>query len=949
MAAPGQGELVGRAADLARVEELLGVPAPAGRGVLLAGDAGVGKTRLADELRARAGDAGWRVLVGHCLDFGGDSLPHLPFAEIVGAAADDVPGAVAAVQEQHPALVALLPGDSGGRAPSRPELVDAVWALLRRLGAERPVLLVVEDAHWADASTRGLLGHLLARLPGSPVSVLVTYRAEDLHRRHPLRADVPTWARLAGVSRTALAPLGSEDVRRLVQALRTGLPDGVVERIVERAEGNAFFTEELVAAAGSGERALSADLADLLLLRLDALSAPARTLLRTLAVGGRETSHALLEVVAELPDGELDAAAREAVDAHVLTAGADTYAFRHALLAEAVYDDLLPGERVRWHRRYAAALAGATRPGSAAELARHASAAHDTATALPASVRAGDEAAGVGGFAEALLHYEHALELLAEGGDADPAGEQLDLVVRAAAAAVSAGELHRGVVLLRDLLARLPEDADPARRTLVVVELAAALLLVDGVADPVELTSTALERAPDDLPGELRARLLALHARGWLGRGRQEDAADWALRAVELATELELPAVLVDARTTLARLQFATAGGEAEAGLLTSTAAARAAGDVGTELRGGFSLGTLHYEQGRLAQAQQDLSTITARAVEAHQPWAPYAISSRVLAALVAYVRGEWEEAGRLVSLEGEQAPPLPQAVLAAAGLYLLAGRGDDGSAAGRLSELRRWWDHDSLLALNCTAAGIDLLGDRGELEAAAALHGDGVRVLRAAWADEHPGALVRLSALLLGQYATAGVALTPAAALVADAELAVAAATRTGPEARAWLARVHAEHLRLQHATGGPVSADELVAAWEEAASRSAEFGHVFETARSQARLAAVLRATGRGGAEQAAAAEAVAARLGAAPLLREVAALGFRSAPSAELLTAREREVLELVAQGLSNREVGQRLFISAKTVSVHLSNVMAKLGAASRTEAVFRAQRAGLLAPG
>ncbi|MDQ1603988.1 MAG: hypothetical protein QOE01_1833, partial [Actinomycetota bacterium] len=176
------------------------------------------------------------------------------------------------------------------------------------------------------------------------------------------------------------------------------------------------------------------------------------------------------------------------------------------------------------------------------------------------------------------------------------------------------------------------------------------------------------------------------------------------------------------------------------------------------------------------------------------------------------------------------------------------------------------------------------------------------------------------------------------------------------GPEGRAWLARVAAEHARLRWLAGdGRPDLEDLVDAWRAAVGEFDALGHVYERARSQVRLGAVLRAARRTTEADPvlAAASAVARRLRAEPLLRELRTLGATSSAPADAsrqgnsLTAREMEVLTLVAQGLSNREVAGQLFISAKTVSVHVSNILAKLGAAGRTEAVALARTRGLLA--
>ena len=428
------------------------------------------------ELRDLAVDEDWRVVAGHCLDFGDSALPYLPFSEVLGRLEAELPELVAKVAYEHPALSRLRPGrrvmsaDPGdlasqpdnapeGEKVDRADLFSAVHALLEAVAELAPLLVVVEDCHWADQSTRDLLSFLFSRPFDGPVAVVASYRSDDLHRRHPLRRQVAEWTRVRGVERLQLSPLGDDDVRVLVAQLALiGFTDLELETIVDRAEGNAFFVEELVGAAGMGE-SLPDDLADLLLVRLDRLDDHARQAVRVASVAGRKVAHDLLAATSGLDARHLEEALRKAVELNVLVAGDGTYSFRHALLGEAVYDDLLPGERIRLHAEYAAALADGRAPGTAAELARHARLANDLDGALAAAIRAGDEAAAVGGPDEAAQHYSQALELLA-----DPARRERYTgdVSKLAVAAVVRGDQRRPARARRQAARRAARDA--ARR-----------------------------------------------------------------------------------------------------------------------------------------------------------------------------------------------------------------------------------------------------------------------------------------------------------------------------------------------------------------------------------------------------------------------------------------------------------------------------------------------------
>ena len=983
-----RGPFVGRDLELKALARLVGLGSDQlrGAGVVVGGDAGVGKTRLLSELVARAQEAGHTVLVGHCLDVGDSALPYLPFREMLDRFATAAPEVATALLEQHPAVSRLVPGraarfdaeeslggDGGGRT-DRAGLFEGVVGGLRWLAERSPVLVVVEDLHWADASTRELLGYLFARREVG-VAVVGSYRADDLHRRHPLRPALAEWLRLPGVSRELLAPLPTADVRSLVQTLvEAPVSEEQVRAIVSRAEGNPFFVEELTSATLSGEPGgLPLDLAELLLVRADRLDESTRTVVRAAAVAGRAVTHQLLAEVVELDATDLQLALRTAVEGSVLVAAdTDGYAFRHALLAEAIYADLLPGERVRLHGAYARALASGALTGSAAELARHARAAGDPEMALDASVRAGDDAMAVAGWAEAAHHYEVALELAAnrrtEGSaQLTAAVDIVALTEKASRAAAAGGDVQRAVALAQDQLARLPADTSAAQRARLLLTLAEAAILTDTQLDLLQLSGDALELAPTEPPSRLRARALTMHARANMDRRRNEVAGGWAKEALAMAAELGLVDLVADARTVLARLT--ERAGDPSASLAALEAAvltARGAGELTAELRSQFSVGDLHYQLARWEQAGEAYRAAMECARATGHHWAPYGIDARVMASLVAYHRGEWDEADRLTDTSTESPPPLAWAVLTAAGLGPPAGRGEP-KALSRLPELRRLWGSEGMIAVLAGGAAIDLYGDARDLAAALALHDEVVSTVGALWDNKQFQAQVRLSALALAQLAGASArtplrergALVDRGQVYRDTAVDVAAHAlttrhRLGLEIQAWQARVDAEHARLRWLAGVDApSEDELLTSREHDVAAFERLGHVFELARSKARLAVVLRAVGRPdqAAEVAREATEVATRLRATPLLAELGASPARVArartgESTRLLTDRELEVLGLVALGRTNREIAQQLFISTKTASVHVSHIMAKLGAGGRTEAVAVARSRSLL---
>jgi DNA-binding CsgD family transcriptional regulator len=897
----------------------------------------------------------------------------VPFSEAFGRLAADHPDLADPLLAEYPGTARLMPTQRVISAPAiepddriqRGALFETVLGALSKLAESSTVLLVVEDVHWADQSTRDLLGFLLARLRDQRLSIVISYRSDDLHRRHPLRRTQAEWARLPRVQRLHLPPLDADEVRQLIHSLHPGpLAEPDLRQIIDRAEGNAFFAEELVAAAAEcpTQSMVPAELADLLLVRLDRLSEEARRVVRVAAVAGRRVSHDLLAAVVDVPDELLDTALREAIDAHILEPRGDTgYGFRHALLAEAVYDDLLPGERVRIHAAYAAALDKAV-DGTAAELARHARESHDLPTAFAASIRAGDEAMTVGAPQEAMRHYEVALELMSAVGEEERADEPR-LVVAAADAAVAAGHPYRAVHLAREALDRLPDGYEPRLRAELLYGLATASLAVDGDFEVFTATSEALRLVPADPPSTFRTRVAALHARAAMGLDRNDDAERWASEAIEAAVALGHPEAATDAQTTIALLRRRAGEPAAAARSLTLvTSEARQAGEVTAELRSRYNLGGLYYDQGDLPRAIEAWDANIARAREVGRPWTAYGLESRVMASLGRYTSGDWDISATLARVDGESPPALAESMLAAAGMAVSAGRGE-APAIDLLPLLRPWWQRDGLIAIMSGGAAIDLYVDAGKTEAGLRIMDELVAIVGELWQQPWFLGRIRLSALGLAALSSDAGHQTSddrAGAVERGRELVAAGRTtlqrgrpfggRLGVEGVAWQARMEAEWARLRWLGGVETpDVDEHIALWQRTVD-AFDYGHVFEHARSRARLAAVLRAAGRAteAAEQAGQAREVARKLGARPLLDELRQLGeSRSAgATSTALTQRERDVLALITQGSTNRQIARQLYISEKTVSVHVSNILAKLGVRGRTEAAAVARRDGLL---
>jgi DNA-binding NarL/FixJ family response regulator len=444
------------------------------------------------------------------------------------------------------------------------------------------------------------------------------------------------------------------------------------------------------------------------------------------------------------------------------------------------------------------------------------------------------------------------------------------------------------------------------------------------------------------------------------------DAERWALESIETARQASFRAGVTDGQATLALLKRRAGSPEDAARQLTEISAeARAAGDLPTEMRSSYSLGSLYYEIGELGRALETFEQTWARSRETGRPWEMFGMQARVMAGLIRYTCGDWDAALQTLGTAHESPAPPAKAALSSMALRVRAGRGETGVVLAELEAERSWWERDGRVGLQSVLAALEAYELLGEPQPALTLITELVEVMGVLWQNEWFLARIELAARGLAVLAAAAARapqseraalVEQGAQLLSDgrttAEKGLPPGRKMGIEGNAWEVRLEAEWARLRWIAGVDTPEEsEHIELWERTVAMFG-YGDTVQQTSAHARLAAVLRAAGEGklAAEHADIARTAARQMGAEPLLAEIRALGLTAAPrhgeSNESLTAREREVLALVADGRSNRQIAGQLYISDKTVSVHVSNILAKLGVRSRTEAAAIARRDRLL---
>lgn len=954
-------DLVGRAVELDELRRGLAT-AMAGSPVtvLLGGEAGVGKTRLASEFAEQATADGASVVFGHCVELGDGGLPHAPIVGVMRELLARL-GTERFLEIAGPGgevITRLLPElDAGGGeiAEGRGRLLEVVTVILERVSAERPLVLVLEDVHWADRSTGDLLRFVVRALRSARVMIVATYRTDEVGRRHKLRPVLAELERLRQVKRIDLARLSRDEVAELLTRLLGRRPEpSVVARIHRRSEGNPFIIEELVGAgADASSDTLPDSLREILLVRVEQLSEVAQAVVRLLSMGGNRVDHALLMAVTDHDELAIDDAIGEAVSAGVLRVDGAGYAFRHALQREMVHESILPGEDARYHVRYAEAIEKSPElvPAGtfAIAVAYHWYNSNDQERAFQATLRAADDACRAYAYADAQKMLEKALDLWDRV--ADPVrvsgGDRGDLLARAAEVAYDAGELERALALAEAALAEPAVAADQSRLgALLYLQAKASSSL--GRPDATDTVLRALERVPAEPPSTARMHLLNMLAVRHRSEGEYEKAVEAVAEAAAMASAAGAREPEFRARQLWGALLVNL--GRVDDGLATFESARQLAGDdprmlISYHINYSDTLNLLS-RYAESAQAARTGVEIAERIGLARSMGG--ILSGNTAEPLIAL--GEWDEAERVITRALDTDPPDKHFwQLNVLHAWLRLWRADLGAADHALNDVAtrmagRRPDAQYTVPLARTAAELALA--QGDSMAAwhhvqAALD-DPRDVTRA-----YDLPLLAVGARALAARARGGDDTTgPDAQRVLD----WAGQMVEWPPTPVWLAVITAE-------LAGGVGDDPR--AWQAAMDAvDAVGGPAHLRPYTRYRMAGALIGAGDRGAAAGVLLEATEAAegLGAHLMRGWIDELGRRAnllardpepdgAGGGSRLTAREREVLRLVVEGRSNREIGAELFISTKTASVHVSNILAKLGVSSRGEAAAAAHRHGL----
>jgi DNA-binding CsgD family transcriptional regulator/tetratricopeptide (TPR) repeat protein len=971
---------VGRVAEQERLEAAFataaaGYPAM----VLIGGEAGIGKSRLLGQAATFARDRGALVAVGGCVPAAGG----LPYGPIVALLRDLVRQTDDATASE---VLERLTHDDGRNSTreasastrtldglAKTRLFESLLASLATISAELPLLLGFEDLQWADSATAELIDFLMRNVSDERLLVIGTYRIEDLGREHPLRPWLAELARKPRVSQLRLAGLERVQVAALVGELVGSAPDWpMIEAIWSRSQGNPFYAEELTAARAA--TTLPEALRDLVLARVESLPMPTQKVIGFASVIGDRVDHDLLGALSGLDPEALDAAVLGAVEQQILLIDGVGYRFRHALLREAAYESLLPGERRRLHREIANLLDQDPTIGPAdagervASLAAQWWAAGEWARALKPSIDAADAAAALLAYPEALEHLEHALASLQRAQD--PSIDLAALTERTANIAYRAGEEERALELAKQAvtLTEVGADPDPTVRRLLLLARFAGYRGDEGLCADAFGRCRAIIAA--DVPSELLSRVILAEAGSLMIGFRSVEGAQRSREALAMAREVGARAVECTALNYLGCCLFELGAlDEGLARLRESLLIAEELADPELLSHGYTNLSSGLLEGGRL---EESAALVFDMAAIGEDMWGAK-LSGAAGNSVEALIRlGRYPQARALLGeiTRGVQGMCAPAPFRLPSYIEIRTGRFDEASRLLAIcDEMTRGVDDvDQRGSYHRLSAELAL--EEGRPADAFASAQEALRI--AAGTDDE---VLRSEVLAFAGRAVAdgvederqrGLTVDPTNSLAEADELAASMsallAHHTGetaplPRVAAYAATLSAECSRLERSD--PDLWGAAVAAWEDAHEA---YPHAYCLWR---RAEALLEGRSRRADATACLEQAwtIGRSLQAAPLVARIERLATRArielteaAPleggTAEVatelgLTPREVEVLGQLASGRTDREIAESLFISKKTASVHVSNLLRKLSVANRVEAGKIGQAHGLTA--
>jgi DNA-binding CsgD family transcriptional regulator len=964
---------VGRHGEHARLDAVLGaVTGGQSVVVLVAGEAGVGKSRLVRELTARATARRFRVLTGWCVEFGEEVWPLAPLRDVVAALVDQLDGealelVLGSARHELARLVPELGTDERSVEPlAIARLCELVMGVVRRAALRGPLVLVVEDLHWADPSTRALLAVVMSARDLGPVLLVGTYRSDELHRRHPLHAVLAAIERTARPERIDLVRLDAVSTAELVETLSPLAAEvDEVDAIYRRSGGNPFFIEELIAARTAGVAGPTETLREVILARAASLDDTAVQFLRVAAAAG-STVVEVLAAACGLEAGAFSSAFDAAVAAALVVVEGDEVRFRHELAREVFYDELLRGDRARVHADLARAVE-MVRPDRAGEIARHWSAARDGARALVTSISAGRLALRSGAAAEAEGHFDRALDWWDNVPDAQSLTgvDRATLLAEGSIAAKHARHIDRATELSQQSIAELA-GTDPIREGQQWLQLRDLYRITRRLDERAHAVERALALIPASPPTSARAEALASAAMVCWTSNHPDEGLVYAREAVTIADTLGHREMQVYSRVGVA-IMLVLAGRPDEGLIVAEAAVALCNPDVSSER-------TLMAYDGLLialaGERREDVGAIAERGVAIARDtglggiWGAWLAERWVFS--LAWL-GRWDEAERVVTEQLDLLDhPFDTGQLAIAWGVVLLRQGRLDEARPLIDDARAFLASESQDEMNAFLGAAVV-----ELDTHDHLYHDAATLVTDVLEQSGRGLALGLSDLVAN-----GAASQADRAELARARHDPDAAANAETETAAWIDQLeHDDRAEWRQEPDGPLHLDQAKAElarlrgrpdpdrWAQVAAGWETLKNPYCEAYARWRHAEAILAGTNGrtaaarhaAAAQLSAAQTIAERLHATPLLTNINDLARRArlspaavrplhvAPSTSStaradfgLTAREQEVLQMVAGGASNGEIAKALYINTKTASVHVSNILRKLGVTNRIEA-------------